>query len=490
MVSSDNETPTAVKAEPVEPPKRVKKGKKRATATDTTPATPKTTKKRKVKAAKTRCVTSTNQEDYQEEHWYDADEGDDTWYDAEEHNNDEEWLQPNTNEWHNDGADDTYPWPMWTLIYDELQVQEDPNVIHDVCLRLQTQHILQPWQLKQAPKTVLEMLFPVATHSRHLIIALQAQDLLVQKSNSEQAANNTMAKAVHKLAREQEKSRRAEDHQETSSDEDSTPPKQYDHYQSMKEYNLEKVSQAHTIKCDRQEKCAKRASVGVKKRGPYLNPGSTTEFTPTWMKTPLPTKLEDLPSHAHWVAAYWSKALTQLATQGHTKSQTLGMEQLLSQFLNINRACIENTMKTGWYTENEMWLTAVEATRRKDADFDVAAHFKKITPEHLKEGKQAMETSYKANTPRTNGKGRGTTPAQPTPTDSQALSYYTSVPSKGKYKSWYKDSYATEYAKPPGKYNSKWGKSGYKSKSGKGSASSGKSGAKSKTKSKAPPAKQ
>ena len=123
--------------------------------------------------------------------------------------------------------------------------------------------------------------------------------------------------------------------------------------------------------------------MGVKKRGPCVLPGATTDFTPTWMKTPLPQRLEELQTHAHWVAASWSKALTQIATLGHTKNQTLSVEQLLTQFLNINRICIEQTQKVGWYTENEMWLNAVEATRRMDKEFDLGGHFRKVTHEHL-----------------------------------------------------------------------------------------------------------
>ena len=182
-------------------------------------------------------------------------------------------------------------------------------------------------------------------------------------------------------------------------------------------------------------------------------------------------------THARWVAAYWSKALTQLATQGHTCYQTLSVEQLLTQFLNVNRVCIENTQKTGWHTENEMWLSAVEATRRKDVEFDLAEHFRKITPEHLKEGKQSLDTAYKAgNTNRYTGKGRGSSASGTAQTvDTQAVSGYVPFGGKGKYKTWPREYATMEYARAPGKYYGKQGKMQFPTK---GAAYKGKLGGK------------
>ena len=142
----------------------------------------------------------------------------------------------------------------------------------------------------------------------------------------------------------------------------------------MKKYWLEKIPQAHGLKVEKTEPLAKRAATGLKKRKRYVVPGSVGEYTPQWMKTPLPSKVDDIPTHAHWVAAYWSRALTQIATQGHTGVQTLSMEQLLTHFLNVNRTCIESTQKVGWHTDNEVWQSAVESTRRQDTEFDLGAH--------------------------------------------------------------------------------------------------------------------
>ena len=84
-----------------------------------------------------------------------------------------------------------------------------------------------------------------------------------------------------------------------------------------------------------------------------------------------------------------------------------------------------------------MWLNAVEATRRMDKEFDLEGHFRKVTPEHINEGKQAMDMSYKAN--RATGKGTGVPYKTPTTqVETQVPAVYVPYSGKGKYKSWYK----------------------------------------------------
>ena len=75
--------------------------------------------------------------------------------------------------------------------------------------------------------------------------------MLRQQSDKEHASTVTMAKAVNRLTREHEKSRKAEDRQETSSDDEVTTKWTYDHYQSMRQYNLQKVPQNHSLKVEK-----------------------------------------------------------------------------------------------------------------------------------------------------------------------------------------------------------------------------------------------
>ena len=63
--------------------------------------------------------------------------------------------------------DDSYPWPLWSLMFEGMQVQEDPNIIHDVCVALQASQIDYDWQLKQVLRSFLEQVFPIDSHPRH-----------------------------------------------------------------------------------------------------------------------------------------------------------------------------------------------------------------------------------------------------------------------------------------------------------------------------------
>ena len=41
--------------------------------------------------------------------------------------------------------EDNYPYGLWNFIYDDIQLEEDPNVIHEACVMLQARHIHHLW---------------------------------------------------------------------------------------------------------------------------------------------------------------------------------------------------------------------------------------------------------------------------------------------------------------------------------------------------------
>ena len=140
--------------------------------------------------------------------------------------------------------------------------------------------------------------------------------------------------------------------------------------------------------------------------------------------------------------------MAQIATQGHVGKQTLSMEQLLTQFLNTNRVCIEHSQKFGWHTENEMWQTAVESTRRMDTDFDLEEHLKHVTSDNVVEGKRALEESCiteRGATKNPTGKGTGTPVAYTTPT--AGAPQYIPRGGKGVYKGKYGKDVKGKYGK-------------------------------------------
>ena len=130
------------------------------------------------------------------------------------------------------------------------------------------------------------------------------------------------------------------------------------------------------------------------------------------------------------------------------------MEQLLTQFLNANRLCIEKSQKVGWHAENEKWMAAVEATRRVDKSFDINEHFQKFKEEEVAEGQKALDAATKAANQAGTGKGVGIPATQGEPLVTVYRPYGTG---KGKYKSSYKSYYGKDYYKGYGK-DGKYGK--------------------------------
>ena len=395
---------------------------------------------------------------YDEEVWYDAEEGDWDAYDG-----------------YAEAEEDTYPYAMWHLIYDDIKLEEAPEIIQETCLRLQEHQLVQPWQLKQAPKLLLEKIFPTGEYTRHLMTVLHVQEVLQRRAATELDQEGPLAKAVAKMAKTTSKVHKARDRKtdddETASDSDAERVV-FNFSKAMGIYHLGNVPQGHTPTVQKVEPMAKRAMAGQKRRGKYMIPRKLTDFTPRWMKSDLPSRVEDLPTHAHWVAAYWSRGLAQLATQGHTGKQTVSMEQLLTHFLNVSKTCIERTGKLGWHTDNEMWTAAVEATRRMDPDFDLKTHFKQVTPADVEEGQSALDDAYTPTAKKKYGKAVGSLAQKTAP-----AVWQDSWRSKGKYKG-YKSTYTYSGKGDKGKRaRMPWntiprphgkGKGGAKTKYGKG----------------------
>ena len=328
-------------ATPTDKPTKKKLKKSKAVKTEELnpqpiPIPPKS-KKRAIQYAEPVAYHNTQQEDYDttvydEEQWY----GDDEWYTADQ------WEEEAQETVRTTEKQDEYPWGLWNLIHGEIQLEEDPQIIHDICVALQQRQIVNPWQVTYLSREYLEKVFPMETQPRHLCGILRVRDVMKAKNTAESSGNAQLAKAVMKMT----KSMRDDDNYDTSSDEECKK-KFFNYSQSLAQYHLQEMPQGHTMPMQKVEPLAKRAAAGQKKRGKYIVPGSTMDYTPKWMKEPLPTNLTDCKTHAHWVAGYWSRGLAQLAAQGHTGKETLSMQQLLAHFLNVNQACLENSNKVG-----------------------------------------------------------------------------------------------------------------------------------------------
>ena len=110
-----------------------------------TPREPPSKKRKRASVAPTpyNVRTDTYQEDYDEQ-WYDE-AGWEQW-----------WPETETNSQWQQGEEDNYPYGLWNLIYEDVKLEEDPNLIHEVCVMLQEKQIVSPWQLKQTSREFLE----------------------------------------------------------------------------------------------------------------------------------------------------------------------------------------------------------------------------------------------------------------------------------------------------------------------------------------------
>ena len=424
--------------------RRLKLKKRVVKEQDTSPNPERPQKRKRTQLAQPVLVTDVNQEELDVSGYYG--EWDDDWNEDGEWYGGDEWQGGEEQQQAEATPTDNYPWNLWNLIYLDIKLGEHPQVIHDVCVALQAKQITHPWQLTYLSREFLEKIFPMDTHPRHLCGILRVQDVMKSRGAAEASGNVQLTRAVLKMT----KNLKDQEGYDTSSDEES---KNYafNYSQSMKQYNLEELPQGHSMPMQKVEPLVKRAAAGQKKRGKYVVPGGVMDYTPNWMKEQLPKELTDCKTHAHWVAGYWSRALAQIATQGHTGQQTLSVQQLLAHFLNINQACLENANKVGWFADQEMWLTAVEATRRRDPLFDLKKHFQQVTRDNVAEGVKAMNGAYATAKPTTKKPGKGSGGKFQSSTSSytrpQVPATYTRQQSQwGKGKAWYKG------GKTPGKW--------------------------------------
>ena len=159
---------------------------------------------------------------------------------------------------------------------------------------------------------------------------------------------------------------------------------------------MRKIPKCHMPPFDKTENLAKRATAGFRHRKNYVVPVPVTDYNPQGMKTNPPKTMDDIPTHARWVASWWSRALAQLTIQGDAKLESLNMSDLLTQFLNANKVIMENSNRVGWQVDNEKWSEAVDCVRRMDADFSLKEHFSKISDSEISDAKTRVENKPKA----------------------------------------------------------------------------------------------
>ena len=129
------------------------------------------------------------------------------------------------------------------------------------------------------------------------------------------------------------------------------------------------------------EVVAKRGMAEYPQYRQHVVPGTVAEYMPKWYNE-APKQVKDLKTHAHWVAAYWSRALAQLAAQGHAGRGTVSMSDLLTQCLTANQVAVENSCRLGWEYDGEMWADLADRVRRRE-EVNVSEEFRREIQEHF-----------------------------------------------------------------------------------------------------------
>ena len=127
---------------------------------------------------------------------------------------------------------------------------------------------------------------------------------------------------------------------------------------------------------EKVEEAAKKAMTSVRRRSNFVVPGTVFDYTPDWMLQP-PKTMNEVTSHAQWVAMYWSRAMTQLAAQATTGKETFQIKDILEEFLNINQMCVENSGRMGWTYDQELWSSLESRLRKGETDMDLKAELRK-----------------------------------------------------------------------------------------------------------------
>ena len=308
-----------------------------------------------------------------------------------------------------------FPDELWAIMVNDVKLRAPDEVILEICTALQQKGLGYPELLEHAPSALLTQIFPLDTHAQHHVGVLHVQAELRRRT---EAKNNVQARAMHRLANAQEKTRKDKKGSKRdftdSEGEDESTRKKSNATQSMKVYKMESIPHEHMPDFDSQNAYAKRAMVGFKERGDYVVPGSVTSFCPQWMKQ-HPKQLDDVTTHAQWVAAYWGKALTQIACQGHAGQQTLSLPEMLTEFLNTNKAIAENSTRVGWWADDAKWAEATERLRRMDSSFNVHTHFETFTDNEVSKTAKTAEAAK----PKGKGGGKGYKMTQPSSSSSR-----------------------------------------------------------------------
>ena len=105
---------------------------------------------------------------------------------------------------------------------------------------------------------------------------------------------------------------------------------------------------------------------------------------------------DQLPTHAHWVATFWARALAQVSAQATCGQETVSISDILIEFLNANKVAIEHTTRAGWEYDRHLWTDLSDRLKRREPDVEVQKTFRKLDHTHVTAAVQKVATQTQA----------------------------------------------------------------------------------------------
>ena len=273
-------------------------------------------------------------------------------------------------------------------------IDEDDEVIGATVQLLNESGVKKQTQLENCPLEVLNHYLPPATHGRNLILV----HCLLSKLEEERKKEDPTAQAMRLMAKEQRAQRKKRSGGLASSSEDEDDKMAFDCTASLKKYGLERINANHMMRNKEIKAMAKKAMAKAQDHEPFVAGEDVLKFAPQWLSKTAPKYLDKAGmSHAVWVASWWSRSLTQIASQGHSEVSTMAFQDLLNEFLNINQIAVEKSESLAWNYDKHVWNEIQQKVERKDKTLDIKDTLGAVVQNDLDVVSQTLQSGGKRN---------------------------------------------------------------------------------------------
>ena len=236
-------------------------------------------------------------------------------------------------DWEKEG----YPWTLWHLYVHEMQVQESHEVVNAAVILLAASGVEQEWQLLEMTQEDLERVLPQESHMKEYLATKYVISKLRRRGKGSSEMKD-MVEAVLKMGKDIKASQPKRKRGPFDSDSEDERKEQFNATGMLEPYGLDGVPHDHMPRNAFMEKVAKKAVAATNGKKKFLAPGNVVDYWPQWMRDP-PKAVDQCQTHAHWCAAWWSRALTQLASQSAVERETVSSGTLLTGVLEYKQGC-------------------------------------------------------------------------------------------------------------------------------------------------------